>query len=290
MDHYEQIKNSYSEIEAGIRALIRFILKSEIKSCTVFSYPRVQKNNEHEEYTHIPVSRITGSEAISKTLTALGQFRGETLASTKSVFRLPGVISILTDEPEKLIALLCSINESKARFCEVANQIPADDRFDVIHTVIPRLIYLQLTRNLNWENGSLQSVNFTWGASSSIIKITREEIQERIANLLSEDKISYTQARSDLGEIQSLPKSAELRIKRKVKIRPLINLNRGLGQKQRYARKEGHLPLIVINSPEFKTGQLKDYDSSVQRKKRGDTTIGDEPIISSVKVFLSNQK
>lgn len=285
MAHEEHIKTAFAEIEHAVRALIAELLRCEISECTVFQYPRVNKDAEHDEYTYIPVTRLTGKTAEAKAIAAYGQFRGEGSASTKAVFRLPGVIAVETVAEDVLIALLSRVNCAKDHFHAVAKSIPEDQRFEVIHDAFPRLIYLQVVRHLNWYTGPLQAVNFTWGSSSSITTVRRDDIVERLATLLDQNKISYDQAIDDTQRLQSLSPDVQLRQKRIVKVRPLINLNRGKGVSERYKRKEGHLPLIVINSGGFKTGVLSDFTAEKKRKTRSDIKTDETPLLQSLPVY-----
>jgi DNA replication terminus site-binding protein len=289
VDTEKNIKEAFTQLESSLREFIALLLQEEITTAKVFHYPRITKEATHDAYEFIPVTEETGSPAITKAITAYGQFRGNYGDSTKSVFRLPGVLGVKTENEGRLISTVNKLNSAKDAFRDACALLDAEDRFEIVHRLYPRLIYLQVVRHIHVSIGPLKSVNFTWGTSMSTTALPVSEALEMVTEKLTSGASSYEDAQRDIQTIKALGPSQKLALRRSVKVRPLVNLNIGKGKDSstaKTARKEGHLPLLVINAGDFKTGTLRNYDSKKTRKERSDKRSSDSNTLATCRAFI----
>src|SRR5690606_34965556 len=134
---------------------------------------------EHEPYEKLSSEPFESDEGLAMAVRSLSEFYGQFGESTKSVYRLPGVIALENDPGNAISARVAEINLLKQEFAETIQLI--DDRnarFEIVHRLFPMLITLQATRQIQYYGEEMRSVTFTWGRKSSIRVVTREELLE----------------------------------------------------------------------------------------------------------------
>lgn len=277
---YTYFNNLLNQIETAIQQLCTMIKDSTVTQAYVYQIPRVLKENESIPYKHIPVTELTDQDAITEAIKAFKTLYLEDLAfSAKSIGRWPGVIAIHTSQPQLVIEQIHLINELKSTFQQQIN-LQFDNnhtRYTFLHRPehFPGLITTYVTRHIAYFDQQVQSVSFSWVNKKVRSKITLEEAIEKLKDMkgifpegqVTNDLDWDQRVNLEITRLQSLPADIDLRLYRKIKLKPLINVlfDQAFDDqplKDRKRQREGHLPLILINPGEFKIGSLTDYPST----------------------------
>lgn len=312
-----------ADINARVNALEAVFadLKSALRQCDITQsrvsvVPRPKIDEEEELPERIEPEVLTGDEAFERALFSLTDWYGDGVHSTKAVARTPGAIVLRSSETlaNNIDHLATQANALKA---QIRDLIPLlgnrNDRFELLHNHHHMLITLQLTRQVIVlpSEPVIQSLSFTWGVKTEIKKVTVEETYQRIAEYLNhpppEGVISSLwemNVNKELARVGSLPPNTELRQRRVLVVRPMVNIRRHLSPAERDARREkwekegkfdqpvklreAHTPLIVLN-PKYpiKLGSLGVYDAleRSQRQKRRGRKTAEEPVSWLVPVY-----
>lgn len=264
-----RLRETMEQLEKGIQHLQELLSQAQLLQVRVFQLPRTKSGEEHEPYEKLSSVPFESNEGLAMAVRSLSEFYGQFGESTKSVYRLPGVIALEGDPTGAIEAQVAEINRLKQQFAETVQLI--DDRnarFEVVHRLFPMLITLQVTRQIQYYGEEMRSVTFTWGRKSSIRVVTREELLDTLRNLQHQKPIAFEPERwveainEDMVKVLALPKGTELRYRRDLKVRPMANLLLTDGTKW---LREGNLPIIVANPAEnFRIGMLRDFDASVK--------------------------
>src|SRR5690606_38105174 len=264
-----RLREKMESLERQVQELQELLRQAELRQVRVFRLPRTKSGEEHEPYEKLSSEPFESDEGLAMAVRSLSEFYGQFGESTKSVYRLPGVIALENDPGNAIAARVAEINLLKREFAETIQLI--DDRnvrFEIVHRLFPMLITLQTTRQIQYYGEEMRSVTFTWGRKSSIRVVTREELCETLRNLQHQKPIAFEPERwaealnEDMVKILALPKGTELRYRRDLKVRPMANLLLTDGTKW---LREGNLPIIITNPAEnFRIGWLRDFDASVK--------------------------
>lgn len=279
-----ELVRAMDAIEARLGELVIQVRSSKLIRAKVFALPRATADNEESPYTHIPVSATAGAEALEQACASFQEFYGVGDVSTKAVFRLPGAIAIHTPCSAALKGCIEAVNEAKDDFCQLAQTV-ADpyERFEIVHRAFPRLIFLQCVRKIHYVDEPLVSATFTWGSKSAIKKVSHDEVLSMLSSIRAEGRHDPSVIEGDIAVLHSLQHRGELRMRRDLKVRPLVNLRFKDGSK---ALREGHSPLILINpGDDVRIGELKDFDIELRDRKRGERITEDEPLLKCLRVY-----
>lgn len=245
---------------------------------SISELPRYTKNQEGIEIESADPVFLTGDEAVQKAIKALSDWFGEDGYSTKFCHRTPGAI-IVSEQDDELAELFEQCNSVKQGLSALLPQIgDTETRFEAIHRYHPMLITLQLVRQITVDIGppGPESITFSWGSKPAIYKLKVEDAIGRLnaisKHLVIHDESSasrYNAIQQDILAIQSLPAGAQLRLRRDLPPKPLMNIRWPSinGTKAKIVR-EGHTPLVVLGSTaSVKIGALKPFCRE-QRKTR----------------------
>ena len=304
----------------GLGAVFKH-LKSALRQCDIVQarisvLPRPKIGDVEDLPDRIEPEVLAGAEAFERALFALTDWYGDGVHSTKVVARTPGAIVLRSDETTatNIDHLATQANTLKD---QIRDRIPhlgnRNDRFELLHNYHHMLITLQLTRHVIVlpSEPIIQSLSFTWGVKTEIKKVTVEQSCQRIAQFLNApppvgmaSALWEWNVNKELARVGSLPANTELRQRRVLVVRPMVNIRRHLSPAERDARREkwekegkfeqpvklreAHTPLIVLN-PEYpiKVGSLGVYSAleRSQRQKRSGRKTAEEPISWLVPIY-----
>ncbi|OEY67580.1 DNA replication terminus site-binding protein [Marinobacter sp. X15-166B] len=297
-------------------------LKSALRQCDLVQarvavVPRPKKEDEEIPPERIEPQALSGQEAFDRTLFALTDWYGDGVHSTKAVARTPGAVVLQSEEATaNLIGQLA--HDANVLKDQIRQLIPRlgnrDDRFELLHNHHHMLVTLQLIRQLLVLPSAppVQSLTFTWGVKTEIKKVTVEQTCQRIARYLTAPPPQgmtagewQSSVNTELARVSSLPENTELRHRRVLVVRPMVNIRRHLSPAEREARREkwaqegkfdqpvtlreAHTPLIAVNpSHPIKVGALGIYCALErrQRRQRSGRKTAEEPISPLVPVYL----
>ena len=311
------------EINERIEALegVCADLKSDLRQCDiaqakVSGLPRPKKGEETDQPERIEPELFTGNEAFERALFALTDWYGDDDHSTKAVARTPGAIVVRCGDD--LAAMIQRrVAQANALKDQIKERIPSlgtrNDRFELLHGHHPMLVTLQLIRHYTVlpPEPVLQSLSFTWGVKTEIKKVTLADAIKRIESFANEpapegvDRAQWEwNIAKEVNRVKSLPENIELRQRRELVVRPMVNIRRHLSPAERDARREkwekekkfdqpvtlreAHTPLVLLNpSMPVKIGNLAVYDAQQKkgRAQRAGRKTSDEPISYLVPIY-----
>jgi len=259
------------QLKAAIADLKGLVASTDLQAARVFELPKVVAGNEIGPQRPIPVNPQEGETARRLALDAFDRFEAEGDESKREVYRLPGVICLSVTDPGQIIEAVGTVNELKSRFALRVLGIPERyARWQTVHKPFPRLLTLQVTRQIQLYNEPLLSVNFTWGRKSSLVKIDKGDVIEMLELLRDQrpprmqEDVWDQMIDTDIAHVQSLAGSTQLRYRRDLKARPLCNL-RNMSRKKML--REGNLPILVVGNPETpRIGLLRDFDPDEEER------------------------
>lgn len=285
------------QIQALLQSMDRLetlIRNSQIHKAVVYRLPRVSQDQTHQPYSHLEVTPLAGATAVGEALAAYRSWYAEGAASTKSVFRLPGALSLTPSDPVAFDACMEDIQAIKFRISELTGSIYPDSpamRHKVIHEEFPRLVMLQLTRAIKRCDEPLYSCRFTWVRKSSIKRLDKQAAAAEVGQLkaiLPNENTQIVPWKARVAQEQrnllALPSQTGLRLRRPVKAHPMMNLifeeriETPKGEKRRQKMVDANLPILIVGSPKAKIGALKDFDPDKKVASRGRTLTADTPI------------
>lgn len=291
----------HDDITDGIEALKTLLRDSSFSKASVFQLPATEQGEDLPPVEAIEPTQIDGVAAFGLALDALSKTTAVGNESTRYVFRLPGAISVETSTPDQFTGIVNKVNTAKDQFDKVAHRIKDEDhRFELLHTIFPKLIYPQLIRKLQVCTRQTKSVTFTWGQKPSSSTITVEQADNRLAwhaanptkpllerLCLTEDDLTAI-AEQERLDLRRFPPDTRIRHRRDLRVRPLANLLFADELAPPKKQCEAHTPIIVLNSPDLKLGTLKPYDKNKRsnRKKRVDSRASGTPISKILPFFL----
>ncbi|WP_166256218.1 DNA replication terminus site-binding protein [Marinobacter salicampi] len=311
-----EINERIEALEGVCADLISDLRQCDVAQAKVAVVPRPKIGEDEAEPDRIEPEHFSGTKAFERALFALTDWYGDGQHSTKAVARTPGAIVLRCDET-KADLIQRRVAQANALKDQVKERIPKlgnrNDRFELLHSHHRMLVTLQLIRQYTVLPSTpvIQSLSFTWGVKTEIKTVTVEEVCKRIETMANDappeamDRAQWEwNIAKELNRVKSLPASTELRHRRELVVRPMVNIRRHLSAAEREARRErwekekkfdqpvtlreAHTPLIVLNpAMPVKIGQLGIYDADERKKraKRGGRKTSDEPISWLLPVF-----
>lgn len=263
------------QLETAVAGLQRLLTQAEAWRARVFVLPRVRREDEEKPVSLVETKMVEGREAFAQGLGAFNDWYGIKEYSTKAVHRLPGVLAYQVEDPQAIVVAVDHCNDLKRALKTVIPRLGnRDDRFELIHARHHMLILLQLTRQITALAcpPGIRSVTFTWGFKTEIFKLTLDQACKVLEGYRkrpvpnSEPGFSWGErVDQEIFKLRSLPLDTELRHRRPLKIRPLVNVRYLLNEEEQREREqalargesvnqpvklyEGHTPLIVLNPP-----------------------------------------
>lgn len=280
MSKYDAVDNLHrcvASLQEALAVLAQELPALRLLAARVFELPPVYKGQEHEPVTEIKVQQHLAKAALARSLQhycrLFMQDQSETL-STKAAVRLPGVICLeaSTDEANQLRQLVDNINRLKRRLEQIItvdSGLPSEERYEFVHTHQRGLITLNAYRAITLLDAA-DSVRFGWANKHIIQKVSRETILEKLKKSRESGRAMAPWSREQWAEkleeeaaaVNSLPASAELKIKRPVKVQPVARVWNKESQKQTQLACPSPLIVICANAAEVpKIGELLNYDA-----------------------------
>lgn len=267
------LRDSMDTLTHAIDNVIEYIKSIPNPYALAFQLPDTKPHEEHDPIEQIPVTPITGSDALSLVCDAFKQFYARTDISSKATYRLPGVIVLPTTHAPEISRLVALVNQEKTTFQEHVQKLgDRDTKFEIVHQALPGLITLQVYRKLTLILEPLKSLGFTWANKQSIVKLKRDTALEILEKSKKNPPLTTPceqweiQVDREINSILTLPQSAQLRQKRPVKTHPILNVRTQEAIQQQY---KASLPVIICQDTLPRIKPLRDYPPK-QRLSRDD--------------------
>lgn len=283
------LQATMDKLSAAIGTLNELILESELLDARVFEVPLTQAGEEGMPCLFMSSDMVEGEDALKLTTLAYSRFYAASAQSTRSVYRLPGVLCLKHRNPGQVMDQVSLVNQLKTDFLCLVRLLPdRNTRFEVVHRLFPMAITLQITRQIQCYDTPMRSVNFTWGRKTALRVVTRDEVIEMLEQMRLQCPVTIDPDTwddiidRDVARISSLPADTPLRYRRELKVRPLCNLLLDDGTKR---LREGNLPiLLLVDDKAPRIGMLHSFDAN-QPPVRGRKPDGDHRQTESERVL-----
>lgn len=281
MSHYNAVAALHqcaNQLETELNQLRQQLQSLRLLAGRVFSLPPVLKGEEHEAVTAIQVTQHLGSEALALGLEhycrLFMQHQSEQL-STKAAVRLPGALCFeaSSEQSALLHRQVTEINALKQRLEQiitVESGLESEERFEFVHTHLRGLITLNAYRTITLLDAP-DSVRFGWANKHIIKNLTHQQLLEKLERSLKAGRAvaPWTQqqwaekVQEEIAAIHSLPAEARLKIKRPVKVQPIVRTWNIQQQKQTQLACPSPLLVLCADKNQLPAlGELPDYDAS----------------------------
>ena len=252
-------------LEDELSALADDLRQSARKGARVFELPLVAPENDDAPEGPIPVVAWGEAEGFEKAIQAWSQLYAQQNASTKMVYRLPGVVYVSGDQGDAIARRVEYINGLKEQFGKLVEQLgDRDNRFEWVHRTFPGLITLQVVRKIHCLRG-IRTVSFSWAHREAIYKKTKADViamlekSSQRARPTTDGEPWYFLVDQAMAKLASLPDNVDLRQRRRGRVHPVINMRTDEVPAQRIQRPSA-LPAIILEPSErIKIGTLPDY-------------------------------
>jgi len=256
----------------------------------VYELPEIAPGEEHLPISSIPVTPIDGKMAHQTAIRAFGRFYGHAGAATKTPYRLPGVLQY-QGNGEAVAAQVEHLNCLKDQFKSCVQSLGnRTQKFETLHTLFPMLITLQVYRHIKCITQRPATVRFIWAHKSVVSKVTREQIidlltqqqQQPPQHLINSEAWQRNLTR-EISEVMRLAPDIKLRLRRDIKVQPLVNLQYPNNQQPLTAP----LPIIIIdaNPAPVVVGPLADYDSERPRHRPQPRMTDPQPLLARIGLY-----
>jgi DNA replication terminus site-binding protein len=274
MDNITQVRATVQTLSAQLDKLTDMIYRANLQKAIVSQLPMVPAGAQLKMHEPVPVDNIEGEKAVIELCRHIQDFYAREGESTRVARRLPGFVHLQMNRDDiiELTELTESINRTKNEFrdCYQALNATAEVRHEVLHSVFPFMVTLNVTRQLMLFTDPIKSIHFNWVHKHSMKKCTHDEITQRLHNAKKHgqsntvDAITFEQqVNEELDIMERLSGNERLLIRRPIKESPVANVSfLNLGRKVYSA----HTPFIVANTPEtyseIASHALKSYEPS----------------------------
>jgi DNA replication terminus site-binding protein len=274
LDLSGQLHSVVRSMESALSALEDHVRAQQLDGAYVAHLPPVSTADELIEPAFIAPEGVWDAEALDQALAGFARFHTGEGLSTRVVWRLPGVVAISGDPAPALLTLVAEVNDHKRRFHEIANSVADEhERYDLIHHAFPGMVYLQVIRHIKVLEGPVQSVTFSWGRKSG---------SEQISLASADAKLEYASRhpspealrRTGLSAgayqrritrerdyLATLPEDTPIRWRRRLRIRPLVNVRYPQDVTPRVIQREANMPLLLVNAPDVRIRPMPVYDA-----------------------------
>lgn len=279
-----------NQLEAALSQLATLLDKYRLIQAQVFQLPEVAPGEEHQPISFIPVTPLQGKEAHQAAIQAFRRFYGHSGAATKTPYRLPGILQY-QGNGEAVAAQVDRINRLKDQFKACVQSLGSrTQKFETLHALFPMLITLQVYRHIKCIIQRPNTVRFIWAHKSVVSKVSRDQIVEMLTQQLEQPPQHLINSEEwqrnvtrELNEVLRLAPDIELRLRRDIKVQPLVNLQYPNNQQPLTAP----LPLLIIDEdPQpIPVGALADYDSERPRHRPQPRRTDPHPLVERIGLY-----
>lgn len=254
------IKIAVDLLHHSIEALVTAIHGCSLKAALVYSLEDMQRYGEGETIASvIPVAH----EDWDGRALAIQSFRDIYIAGDsqhKIVRRYPGFVHLAGDSAaiERLLGAVADINRAKDQLQDaiIASGTTAHQRFTAARVAAPGLVTLAAYRLVPSVIEDVYSIGWSWASRS---------VTSRIDKSTALTKLAEIGATESYAVVEKLPEDAKLRIKRPMRLQPLVNIRLCSGEAiQRVAC----LPLLLVGASNPVIHPLPDYAGGSSRPFR----------------------
>ncbi|MCH2085547.1 MAG: DNA replication terminus site-binding protein [Pseudoalteromonas sp.] len=205
-----------------------------------------------------------GFTALSMATGAFSRFTPDYNHSPKYPFRLPGFIQLAPSHYQLASQLVDACNLQKVIIKELINssKLNQSQKRDLIQSICPNAITLQIYRLIKAADGPVKRVGFTWCNKNSMRTINKDEFLTYLAGSKDNPPSGKTRAEwapwvdKEIELVKAKP-GEFIKIKRPLPITPKLNIS--FKDDTNTVMFYGHTPTIVFGEQACKVSPLKSY-------------------------------
>lgn len=274
-----------------LQTLQRLLLDSQFIQGKVFSFPQPEQGNDLREDGPIYIDTVTGPAAVERAIFAWRHLFALPTESTRLVYRLPGALQLLPEEPDYLYHLVTQINHDRALFKE--RVLGADflqhpnARYEFLHahSMFPMMITLHMYRQIPLAPPGTRNVSFCWANKCSQSRTTRDAMIQLLSrsqdtpppHVIDHDAW-FEQLEEEKANLYSLPADTPLQIRRPLPVHPQMWVvsqdDSGTTKRQMFV---ASLPMLIIGDRTVKIGDFRDYNPLARRPSRQARITHEQP-------------
>lgn len=284
------LRDVFHELRHTIDLLIEELANYELITASVYQLPVINRGEEEISSNPEFISVEPYSDTQAASVAAYQSYSDFWISSnpkisTRHPIRKPGALLYKKNKNnDQLRQLVNQSNLLKTDFESLVKQIPESSRFNVLHEIIPGLMTLHVYRKIFITEQKLQAIGFFWANKQSIVRVTKEQILKRLREsqrnpgrqfLNIDDLDAWVEAvEGEIKTVMSVSNTTELRIRRPIKVQPMMRLTfykESYQDKAEIIQIPNPIPAIILCEENElpRLGNLKSYDRfNVIHKKK----------------------
>lgn len=294
MDRYElaaQLRAIMHRQHQLLAMLRDYLHDNDLIQAHTFAMPPFDQQTEtRADIQAIPITHSAGRPAMQAAIEAWGHLFAGTDENTRLVYRLPGVLQIHSRFTEEITGIVTAINADRQRFRQLVTQSGPllgshNVRYEFLRSpsMFPRLITLQLYRQITLADHTLRTVSFCWAHKHTMQRTSKTQMMEMLQS--SQDApphhvIDAAQWREQIADemvlLSQLPNDARLVIRRPQPVQPQAWMVNDAHQRRMQV---ASTPILILGERPAKIGRLKDYDATQKRAARRPKTTPNDALI-----------
>lgn len=226
-----ELKDAYYNLCNHLR-LLRQLMEEDCVDGQVYTFPPLSKDDIGKKPDSINLERVTGKQAIAKSLLHLTDFT--TKHDTPGVFglRLAGVVQVQSVHGDEIAQRIKVINALKDEFKALILSLHpnVDARFQIFRDHLPGVSKKALTRHILLAPEHTRNINFAWTHRYSGRRFKREDILKMLDRAAKQTPVRvdpaswHIQLEIERNAVAAIRHTSEFIQRRPLRVSPVANL------------------------------------------------------------------
>jgi DNA replication terminus site-binding protein len=265
MSLYSDVAFAFNQLISATDALNQFLHECEVVHAECYKLPPSAGDiSDTSGWELVTPEKHIGFTALSMATGAFSRFTPDYNHSPKYPFRLPGFIQLAPSHYQLASQLVDACNLQKVIIKELINssKLNQSQKRDLIQSICPNAITLQIYRLIKAADGPVKRVGFTWCNKNSMRTINKDEFLTYLAGSKDNPPSGKTRAEwapwvdKEIELVKAKP-GEFIKIKRPLPITPKLNIS--FKDDTNTVMFYGHTPTIVFGEQACKVSPLKSY-------------------------------
>ena len=272
MSLYSDVAFAFNQLISATDVLNQFLHECEVVHAECYKLPPSAGDiSDTSGWELVTPAKHIGFTALSMATGAFSRFTPGYNHSPKYPFRLPGFIQLAPSHYQLASQLVDACNLQKVIIKELINssKLNQGQKRDLIQSICPNAITLQIYRLIKAADGPVKRVGFTWCNKNSMRTINKDEFLTYLAGSKDNPPSGKTRAEwapwvdKEIELVKAKP-GEFIKIKRPLPITPKLNIS--FKDDTNTVMFYGHIPTIVFGEQACKVSPLTSYFRTGSRK------------------------
>lgn len=265
MSLYSDVEFAFNQLVSATEVLNQFLHECEVVHAECYKLPASAGDmSDTSGWELVTPEKHTSFTALSMATGSFARFTPDYNHSPKYPFRLPGFIQLAPNHYQLASQLVDACNLQKVIIKELINssKLNQSQKRDLIQSICPNAITLQIYRLIKAADGPVKRVGFTWCNKNSMRTINKDEFLTYLAGSKDNPPSGKTRAEwapwvdKEIELVKAKP-GEFIKIKRPLPITPKLNIS--FKDDTNTVMFYGHTPTIVFGEQACKVSPLKSY-------------------------------